>query len=97
MLYDRLPSVAIHLLCALLAVLNVATFVVYGVDKRRAIRGEWRVPEATLLALSAAFGALGALLGMYVFHHKTRKPRFAYGVPFMLVVQLAACWVLFLK
>lgn len=72
----------------LLAALNVATFAMYGLDKHRAKTGGERIPEALLL-WGAAFGPIGALLGMYAFHHKTRKPRFRYGVPALLLLELA--------
>lgn len=67
------------------AAMSVVSFILFGVDKRRAIRGLWRVPERTLL-LCALFGAPGALLGMGVFHHKTRKPLFRVLVPALLVL-----------
>ena len=68
-----------------LLVLSLIAFVLYGADKEKAVRRVRRIPEKTLL-LSAAFGgALGALLGMLVFRHKTKHPRFMLGVPLMLV------------
>ena len=66
-----------------------------GIDKRRAVRGRWRVPERTLLTVCALFGAAGGLMGMKLFRHKTQKPRFRFGVPLMLIAQLAlagAAW-----
>ena len=69
----------------LLAV-NIITFIVFAVDKAKAIRGQWRVSEAALLGLSLIGGAIGGLLAMYMLHHKTRKPRFAVGLPLMLLV-----------
>ena len=81
MLVHILPPVAIRLIYAVLIAINVIAFAVYGLDKKRAIHDEWRIPEATLLTLAAAFGSVGALFGMYTFRHKTRKPKFAYGVP----------------
>ena len=82
-----------------LALINVVTFFVYGDDKRRAKKaGARRIPEKTLLLLAALGGSLGALAGMRVFHHKTRHWYFRYGVPAMLLLQLALlggawwCW-----
>lgn len=66
---------------------NVVVFVVYAVDKLKARRGLWRVPESTLLWLALLGGAAGAVLGIFGLRHKVRKPRFAMGVPVMLVVQ----------
>lgn len=71
-----------------LAAMNALTFALYGIDKSRARRGAWRIRESTLLGTAACFGALGALLGMYAFHHKTKHRAFALGVPAMLLVQV---------
>ena len=78
----------------LLAV-NVLTFIVFGVDKWKAQRGRWRVPEATLLGLAALGGSVGAWLAMQLFRHKTQKKKFRYGVPALFVLQVAAvvCFV----
>lgn len=73
----------------LLAV-NVLTFIVYGVDKWKARRGRWRVPEATLMGLAALGGSVGAWLAMQLFHHKTQKKKFRYGVPALFMLQVAA-------
>ena len=70
-----------------LAAMNALTFALYGIDKSRARRGAWRIRESTLLGMAACFGSLGALLGMYVFHHKTKHRAFALGVPALLLVQ----------
>lgn len=74
-------------------ILNGITFVIYGVDKQRAIRGKWRVPERTLIGLAVFGGSIGAILGMHLFHHKTKKPKFYIGVPVIFVLQVvAAVW-----
>ena len=73
----------------LLAV-NVLTFIVYGVDKWKAQRGRWRVPEASLLGLAALGGSVGAWLAMQLFRHKTQKKKFRYGVPALFVLQVVA-------
>ena len=77
-----------------LALVNLAAFALYGIDKRRAKRDRWRIPEATLLLSALLGGSIGALCGMYLFRHKTRKPRFSVGVPVILAAQLAAVWFL---
>ena len=83
------------LLAAWLLVINLATFAVYGADKRRARRGAWRVPERTLLLLPLLGGSIGALLGMRVFHHKTKHWYFVWGIPLILLAQMAlAVWLL---
>ena len=78
-----------------LAAINLATFIVYGADKRRARKGKWRVPEKTLFLLPLLGGSVGALLGMRVFHHKTRHWYFVWGIPAILLAQIAlAVWLL---
>ena len=74
--------------CCLLLT-NLTAFCLMGADKRRARQGKWRIRERTLLTVSALFGALGGLLGMKCFHHKTLHKQFAVGIPIMLAVQLA--------
>lgn len=71
-----------------LIVINMLTFCVYGIDKRKAIRKQLRVPERTLLFLAVIGGSIGALAGMQVFRHKTRHLKFKLGVPGILVVQV---------
>lgn len=78
------------LAAAYLLAMNVATFAVYGLDKRFAkTPGHRRVRERTLLLLAALGGSLGALAAMRVFRHKTKHKKFVFGVPALLVLQLA--------
>lgn len=70
--------------------INIAAFITFGIDKWKAEQHMWRIPEATLLGLAAAGGSIGALAGMRFFHHKTRKPLFAFGIPALLVLQVLA-------
>ena len=72
-----------------LAAVNVIAFAVYGADKRRARKNRRRVPEKTLFLLAAIGGSVGALLGMYTFRHKTRHWYFVWGIPAILLVQIA--------
>ena len=72
----------------LLAV-NLAAFVLMGADKRKARRGAWRISERTLFLPALLGGALGGVLGMRLFHHKTRHWYFRYGFPLLLALQLA--------
>ena len=74
-----------------LLVINAAAFAVYGADKRRTKQGRWRVPEKTLFLLAIVGGSVGALLGMWTFHHKTRHWYFRWGIPAIFLLQLAAC------
>ncbi|MGN0362512.1 MAG: DUF1294 domain-containing protein [Bilifractor sp.] len=74
------------IICLYLLAINIISFILYGVDKRKAIRHKWRIPEATLLLFAFLGGAAGALLGMFFFHHKTRKWKFRILVPLALVL-----------
>ena len=76
-----------------LLLINLVTFLVFGLDKwkaRRKVRNEAvrRVPEKTLFLLSILGGSIGALLGMRVFHHKTLHRSFRYGIPAILILQI---------
>ncbi len=72
-----------YYLCAV----NLAALVLYGIDKRRAKKGRWRISEAVLLGIAIAGGSAGAWIGMKAFHHKTKHQKFSFGVPLILVVQ----------
>lgn len=76
------------IICILIGI-NVLTFFVYGWDKWKAKQGKWRISEATLLMLAVAGGTIGALLGMQVWHHKTMHLKFKYGLPLILLAQIA--------
>lgn len=78
-----------------LAAVNVLAFAVYGWDKARSkVRGARRVPEKTLFLLALLGGSVGAILGMRVWHHKTCHWYFRYGLPAILLAQLALAWYL---
>lgn len=79
----------LHIALIYLMVINVATFLTYGIDKWKAKRAKWRIREAALLMLAVLGGSVGAWLGMKVWHHKTQHKKFKYGVPAIIVVQLA--------
>ena len=72
-----------------LLVINIATFFTYGIDKWKAKKSKWRIREVSLLALAVLGGSIGAWLGMKVWHHKTMHKKFKYGVPAILILQLA--------
>lgn len=72
-----------------LAVINVATFFTYGIDKWKAKKAKWRIREAALLGLAVLGGSIGAWLGMRVWHHKTMHKKFKYGIPLILFAQIA--------
>ena len=70
-----------------LILINALAFLLMLADKQRAKKHRWRIPESVLLGAAALGGSLGALLGMYLCHHKTRKPKFFIAVPLLLAVQ----------
>lgn len=70
------------------AAANLAAFTLYGVDKRRAIRREWRIPERTLLLSTWLLGGVGAWLGMRVFRHKTKHRAFQVSAPLAAVLSV---------
>ena len=67
------------------------------IDKWKAKKNLWRIPEATLMMTAALGGSIGALMGMYTVRHKTRKPRFYLGIPLILIFQLSLSLFLILK
>ena len=67
---------------------NVASLIMMGVDKRKAIKRAWRIPESTLFVLAIIGGSLGSIIGMHLFHHKTRHWYFLYGMPVILALQI---------
>lgn len=78
--------------------INLAGFLSMALDKSKARRSVWRIPEATLFLFALFGGTLGSLLGMHVFRHKTQKPLFYIGMPILLGVQiLAVVIILFLS
>ena len=78
----------LHIALICLAVINVVTFFMYGIDKWKAKKFKWRVRETALLGLAVLGGSIGAWLGMKVWHHKTQHKKFKYGVPAIIIVQL---------
>ena len=77
-----------EIICSLLAV-NIATFLLYGIDKYKAKKNQWRISEATLLTMAAIGGSIGAWTGMRLWHHKTMHKKFKYGIPLIIILQVA--------
>ncbi len=71
-------------------IITLLTFTCFGVDKYKARNHKWRIKEATLIGMCVLGGSLGGLAGMYIFHHKTKKPLFFISVPLILIIQIAA-------
>lgn len=74
--------------CIWLIIINILTFAVFGIDKKKAIDGKFRISELTLFVLSILGGSLGGLAAMYTFHHKTKKWYFKFGIPLILIAQV---------
>ena len=72
-----------------LLAINAVTFIVYGIDKYKAKKGKWRISEATLLTMAAIGGSIGAWAGMPIWHHKTMHKKFKYGIPVIIIMQIA--------
>lgn len=78
-----------------LLLINALGFLLMLIDKWKAKRGRWRIPEATLMGVAALGGSIGSLLGMYTVRHKTKHIKFTVGIPLILVVQIfAAIYIL---
>ena len=86
-----------RILTIYLIAINILTFLIFGIDKRKARKGKWRIPEATLIGLAVAGGSIGALLGMSLFRHKTQKRKFNLGIPAILLAQAALTYFVLLR
>lgn len=84
-----------YCLIAYLLLINAAGFLIMRSDKRRAIKKSWRIPERSLMSLAALGGSAGVFLGMVIFRHKTKHPKFSTGVPLLLTIQalLLLFWI----
>lgn len=79
-----------------LIIINIITFAVFGIDKKKAIDGKFRIKELTLFVLSLLGGSLGGLIAMHTFHHKTRKWYFKFGIPLILIAWVAMiAWLIY--
>ena len=74
--------------------INIVSFFLYGIDKYKAKKNKWRIPEATLLMIAVIGGSIGAWVGMRLWHHKTMHKKFKYGIPIIIILQV--CLVVYL-
>ena len=87
----------LYIVLVYLAVINVLTFFLYGIDKFKAKHSKWRISEATLIWLSVFGGSVGAWLGTKAWHHKTQHKKFKYGIPLILLAQIVLVgWICYL-
>lgn len=76
---------------------NVLAFLMYGLDKMKAKKDKWRIPEKTLIMVAVIGGSVGAFLGMQTFRHKTKHLKFTIGVPVIFVLQIVAVWYIWFR
>ena len=81
----------IKILILYLLTVNAIGFILMLVDKIKAKKNLWRIPEATLFLVAVIGGSIGSILGMYTFRHKTKHIKFIVGMPLILAVQVVAC------
>ena len=79
----------IYIILTNIALINFITFIVYGIDKYKARKGKWRISENSLLLLAVIGGSIGAWLGIKIWHHKTMHKKFCYGIPLVILAQVA--------
>ena len=87
----------LHIVLIYLVIINVVTFLMYGIDKWKAKKSKMRIRETALLGLAVLGGSIGAWLGMKVWHHKTLHKKFRYGVPAIIIIQLSLIGYLLYK
>jgi len=88
-------EIVYNIMIVVVVLVNAAAFILYGVDKIRAVNDAWRIPEKRLLRISL-FGPFGGWLGMRMFRHKVKKPKFYVGIPFFAIVQLVIIGIVIL-
>ena len=90
-------STARTIIIICIVIFNLIAFVLFGIDKKRAVERRWRISEKALFLVAIPGSALGALLGMYVFHHKTKHWYFRYCMPALFILQLAIAGIILYK
>jgi uncharacterized membrane protein YsdA (DUF1294 family) len=80
-----------------LVIVNVMVFIMYGMDKRKAKRKKWRIPESSLILSAFLGGAFGAFLGMQLFHHKTKHAKFLVLVPLAMLMWIVIIYLVYIK
>lgn len=80
-----------------LIAINIITFLAMLIDKKKAKKGSWRIKESTLLTMGLIGGSIGGIAGMYIFRHKTQKPKFVFLFPTMLVIHIILAIYIIIK
>lgn len=78
-----------NIILGYLLAVNITSILLYGIDKYKAKKGRWRISEATLLLIAVIGGSIGAWAGMRLWHHKTKHKKFKYGIPIIIILQVA--------
>lgn len=78
----------LKILLIYLLIINAVGFLFMFIDKQKAKKKKWRIPEATLMGIAAMGGSIGSLMGMYTFRHKTLHKKFTIGIPAILILQI---------
>ena len=91
----KASHMTVLLLVAYVAIINTLAFIVYGIDKLKAKKGKWRIPESTLLLLAIIGGSIGAWFGIKVWHHKTLHKKIKYGIPLIVIIQIVIAIYIF--
>ena len=78
-----------NIILGYLLAVNITSFLLCGIDKYKAKKGRWRISEATLLLMAVIGGSIGAWVGMRIWHHKTMHKKFKYGIPVIIIFQVA--------
>ena len=78
-----------NIILGYLLAVNITSFFLYGIDKYKAKKGKWRISETTLLLMAVIGGSIGAWEGMRIWHHKTMHKKFKYGIPIIIIMQVA--------
>lgn len=78
-----------------LSVVNILAYMAYGIDKKKSVKGGWRIPESTLLLYSLLGGGIGSMIGMEMFRHKTQNYKFRFFVPFLTLISIAPLYLIY--
>ncbi|MCD8037845.1 MAG: DUF1294 domain-containing protein [Lachnospiraceae bacterium] len=86
--------IVISIIAGYLIIMNLTGFAMMGIDKRKAVKKLWRIPEYTFFVIALIGGSIGSIIGMRVFHHKTRHWYFVCGMPAILILQAALTFII---
>lgn len=90
-------TIGIKYIVIYLLIINLIGFLSMGIDKYKAKKNYWRIPEGTLMMFALLGGGIGTIAGIYVFRHKTKKMKFTVGMPTILISEIAIIIYLFIK